>query len=315
MATATELAHRQAIEAGRWILWPRTFRPPNDQVLRAKKSIQKALGNRPRGQRVLKTELYEELEREEHRAAAIQWALFDLVRAELLLVRPPPGVKLEDGYEPGFSICAVRNPWKWTRQEMKRTFDPDNAPSLVVPSGRRLAVASWSDLRIGIDIGDGAPRYFGICRCLDNHAVFPKDSATELHLPGQQWKVLLDLLAQSENGKLAKKGDVLHGLGKLKREAFSRLVASDNVDAEHLTRMKNDTFRKLTGIVGNLARKLRNEVNGPDVQRARAVLSVDSEDCVESLFVVRHLVRESDDKLHFGKERANSGPQPRTACR
>ncbi|MGA2621987.1 MAG: hypothetical protein ABSF26_30670 [Thermoguttaceae bacterium] len=313
MATAAELAHRQAIEAGHWILFNRTFRPPADQVLKAKKSVQKALGNRRRGQRVLKTTLCEELEREGHHAAAAQWALFDLVRAELLLVVPPPGVNFEDGYTPDYSISAVGDAWKWTPQEMKRTFDPDKAPPLVVPSGQgRLTVTRWSKLGIGIHVGDGDPRYFGICPHPDNHAVFPIESATELHLP-DQWKVLLELLAKSENGNSAKKSDVLFGLGKLNREVFARIADSDIVDADRLTEMKNEAFGKLTGIVSNLARRLRDQVNGPQDKNGPAVLSVDSVDYVESLFVVRHLVAGSDGKLRFGESRNNPRPPLRSA--
>jgi hypothetical protein len=312
--TAVEAAHRQAIEAGRWMLFRRKYRPPEDQVLKAKKAIQNILGNRTRGRLVLKTELSDDLKDAGHGAAAIQWALFDLVRAELLLVKPPQGAKLEDGYKPGCWIRAVGDASKWTRYQLKVKFDPGKAPPLVVPSGQgRLTVARWSDLGIGIHSGDGDPRYFGICPRPDNHEVFPIESAKELHLPGQ-WKVLLDLLAKSENGNSAKKGDVLSGLGKLNREVAARIADSDVVDADRLTEMKNEAFRKLGGIVTNLARRLRDQVNVPQGKTGPAVLSVDSVDYVESLFVVRHLVRGSDEKLHFGESRNNPRPPLRNAA-
>ena len=303
MTTAAELAHSQAIEAGHWMLFRRKFRPPDDQVFKAKKSIQKAFGNRTRGLSIPQTALSEELSGEGHGRAAIQWALFDLVRAELLLVEPPQGAKLDEGYKPGCSISAVGDAWKWTRNQLKKEFDPNETSPLVVPPREgQLTVARWDDLGIGIH---PSGKYLGISRPLDNNAVFPIESATELHLPGQQWKVLMDLFAKSDIGNSAKKSDVLNGLGKLNREVFARIANSDNVDVDCLTEIQNTAFRKLTGIVGNLARKLRKQVKGPEDKRASAVLSVASEDCVQSAFVVRYLVQEGDGKLHFGEKRAN----------
>jgi hypothetical protein len=306
MSTAAELAHRQAIVAGQWMLFRRKFRPPDDHVLKAKRSIQKAFGNRTRGLSILQTDLSEELKREGNGAAAIQWALFDLVRAELLLVKPPQRAKLEDGYKPDWSICAVDNAWKWTPNQLKKEFDPDKAPPLVVaPKQGRLTVAKWIELGIGILTRDGDPEYFGIAPRPDNHDVFPIESAKELYLPGQQWRVLLNLLAKSDYGNSAKKDDVLFELGMLDRDAFSRsrLADSGRAYAEGLTVTRDEERRKLTGIIGDLARKLRKQVSGPDCKGARPVLSVDSKDYVESLFMVRYLVAGDDRNLRFGEAR------------
>jgi hypothetical protein len=306
MATAAELAHRQAIEGGHWILGRRTFRPPADQVFKAKKHIKTILGNRQCGQLLPKTDFSEELESEELGAAAIQWALFDLVRANLLHVEPPPGMKLEDGYTHGCSIIAIGNPWKWPLYQLKKEFDPDETMPLVVASGQgQLNVERWSELGIGIYQDT---TYFGISPCPDNYAVFPLESATELPLRGRRWKVLLNLLAGSENGNSANKKEMMQELQMFDPGNYSPLDESEVAEHSGRLTLARTLNSELTKKIGDLARKLRACVDCPDKEGSTAVLSAADTTCIQSLFMVRPLVRGPDGKLHFGKERAIPKP-------
>ena len=221
--------------------------------------------------------------------------------ANLLHVEPPPGMKLEDGYTHGCSIIAIGNPWKWPLYQLKKEFDPDETMPLVVASGQgQLNVERWSELGIGIYQDT---TYFGISPCPDNYAVFPLESATELPLRGRRWKVLLNLLAGSENGNSANKKEMMQELQMFDPGNYSPLDESEVAEHSGRLTLARTLNSELTKKIGDLACKLRACVDCPDKEGSTAVLSAaDTPTCIQSLFMVRPLVRGPDGKLHFGKE-------------
>ncbi|MCA9129487.1 MAG: hypothetical protein KDB22_20515, partial [Planctomycetales bacterium] len=75
----------------------------------------------------------------------------------------------------------------------------------------RLTVESWSKLAIGV----GEDGYWAIDYIPDVGSVFPKERAAKLDLPGDRWKNVLKLLANSPDGQSALKRDLFIELGYL----------------------------------------------------------------------------------------------------
>ena len=159
-----------------------------------------------------------------------------------------------------------------------------------------LEVERWADLGIGID-EDGS--YLAVTPCPECGSVFPKQKAVKLDLPGKQWPALLDLLARSAEGNTASKSEVMLRFGYLKR---------GDVSADSLEELKRDSAKmhmvdqartRLTGAMGNLARRLRDQVKVASPEGP--VLSVNEPEIVRAGFVVRHLFRGKDGKLRFGR--------------
>ena len=125
---------------------------------------------------------------------------------------------IQDGREPavehGKLALPIGQRWIQVAKELSTAWPDDDRPGFEVPEepippelGKRrsfvgnqnggtpsqpvLIINTWEELGIGID-ADGS--YLGISPPPDYGAVFPKDKATKLDLPGEQWKNLLDLL-------------------------------------------------------------------------------------------------------------------------
>lgn len=165
----------------------------------------------------------------------------------------------------------------------------------------RLTVANWSDLGVGID-KDGS--YRACDPCPENGAVFPKESATVLELRGHRWQKLLELLALSENGNTASKQELMVEFGYLKRGEIPANDRSELMEDTHSMKVLKTASGRLTQAVADLGRNLRRQVEGPQGKSAPTVLSVADEGMVRAAFVVRHLLRGSDGKLHFGERRS-----------
>ena len=163
----------------------------------------------------------------------------------------------------------------------------------------RLTVQKWSDLGIGID-KDGSDLAW--TPCPEHGAVFPREEAVTLDLPGKRWKGLLDLLARSEHGNRAKKPEVMMQFGYLKSGEISTDDLSELVNDGCKMEMLKTAAGHLTGAIADLGRELRGNVGGPNDRGSPAVLSVADATYVQAAFVVRHLVRGLDVKLRFGEE-------------
>jgi len=163
----------------------------------------------------------------------------------------------------------------------------------------RLTVQKWSNLGIGID---ATGNYLAVSPCPERNAVFPREKAVTLDLPGKRWKALFDLLARSEHGNSAKQIDVMTQLGYLKRGEISPDEMSELAEDSHLMNVLKTGKRRLTQAIADLGRKLRRQVEGPKDKGSPAVLSAAGNGHVEAGFVVRHLVPGRDGKLRFGEE-------------
>jgi hypothetical protein len=163
--------------------------------------------------------------------------------------------------------------------------------------GPVLTVSKWEELGIGID-ADG--KYLAITPTPELGAVFPREKAVTLDLPGKQWESLLDLLARSKNGDTADKQDVMLAFGYLEKgmgnpEDFEEL----RLDQQKMRTVKAASGR-LAAAVRDLGRKLRAKVNVNEKSSNNSVLSVKEQGLVRAHFVVRHLVRDGNGKLVFG---------------
>jgi hypothetical protein len=165
------------------------------------------------------------------------------------------------------------------------------------PAQPVVSVEKWSDLGIGID-ANGC--YLACVPCPDTGAVFPREKAVKLDLPGKQWKALFDLLSHSENGNSAKKKDVMADFGYMEVRDIEEANISELAEAGYLTTTLKSARNTLTRAMADLGRKLRRQVKGPTGKGVPVVLSVSDDKNVEAAFVVRHLVRGYDGKLRFG---------------
>lgn len=180
---------------------------------------------------------------------------------------------------------------KGASTEAEATNTADNEP--------RLTVDRWSDLAIGID-EDGS--YLAVTPLPEPGERFVKRNAIPLKLPGKQWKALLDLLARSSDGRTAAKRDVITVFGymKLPETTDDDLLEELRSDSGAMEELKTAN-RRLTAAISNLSRRLRDQVSGPIGRDAPTVLSVASDDQIEAVFVVRHLLRDSGGDLRFGQ--------------
>jgi hypothetical protein len=161
-----------------------------------------------------------------------------------------------------------------------------------------LQVERWSDLAIGIG-EDGS--YLAVTPCPECGEVFPKEKAAELDLSGKRWKSLLDLLAQSEDGRQARKTDLMVSFGYRKSHDRPEGSLRDLTDNKYLMKTLKTARGRLTTGIADLARKLRQQVAGPTDPKGKCALSVASAETVEAGFTVRYLLRGTDEKLRFGK--------------
>jgi hypothetical protein len=174
---------------------------------------------------------------------------------------------------------------------------PGEETNLVLDESR-MEVQRWGDLAIGIDENG---RYLAVSLCLERAQVFPKEKAVTLDLPGDQWKSLLDLFAESPNGNTAEKLDVMTAFkyltpGKYKRADLPEM-AGDSKTMEELESARD----RLTRAMADLARKLRRQVKVPESAGSSRVLSVAAGRQVTAAFTVRYLIRDEKGKLCFGK--------------
>jgi len=158
-----------------------------------------------------------------------------------------------------------------------------------------LTVESWSELAIGV----GEDGYWALGHVPDVGSVFPKESAVELDLPGDRWKNVLKLLANSPDGQSALKRDLFIELGYLSSAVKDEDIDDLRHDDGAMTNIKSASNR-LTQAMGDLSRELRGLVSAKDTKKRVAQISTSGDDHVRSLFTCRHFVRGADGKLRFG---------------
>ena len=158
-----------------------------------------------------------------------------------------------------------------------------------------IQVGKWSDLGIGI-AEDG--EYLAITPCPEYGEVFPKKKSVALRLPGRQWQELLKLLAQSKHGNTADKRELMRSFGYAPGSITDRRLAELKESPRSMQMLRRARTR-LTGVIGDLGRKLRRQVEAKSPGKV-AVLSVAKEQVVEAAFTVRYVKRDMAGKLRFG---------------
>lgn len=172
-------------------------------------------------------------------------------------------------------------------QEGTATAHGDETP----PRDRVIKIRRWEDL--GIGIGEDR-KYLAVTPCPPIGGIFPVASAAEISLQGEQWQELLRLLAESEDGKRARKEDVMCAFKYLSKGE----LAADCCGAD-LT-VVSKARKRLTGAIADRNRNLRDE-HIDAIEADVGPLSVAEPVWVTSRFVVRYLLRDEDGKLRFGR--------------
>lgn len=165
----------------------------------------------------------------------------------------------------------------------------------------QFVVAKWSDLAIGID---AEWNYWAVTPPPPRGKPFPKSKAVQLILRGNHWKRLLGLLGEAEDGSTVNRGDLLQRLEFFlpppteTRDKRARPGAIDESEREQLAFRLAFALKRLNHTLGDLRRKLAKHVVGP--KKRHQICLQQSEEFVHSGFVVRFLVRDSNDRLTFG---------------
>jgi hypothetical protein len=167
-----------------------------------------------------------------------------------------------------------------------------------------LSVDRWSDLSLAVDAHH---RVWAIARRIETGASFPKSEAVELSLGGRQWRVLLNLAAESRSGctvprssfiteaRLATKG----GGQRAEPRARAGDVEMGRCADDRLSSRRDPTKHSLRTALATLRKRLREQVAGPK-DRSCSLLSPDCRE-IRTGFIVRHLLEE-DGHYRFGNQ-------------
>lgn len=183
--------------------------------------------------------------------------------------------------------------------------DPQLSPSAELGDERSrgkpvLSVNMWSDLAIGID---QHWNYYAFTPPDLKGAVVKKEKGIRLDLRGKQWKMLLNELSKSEDGRSVPVQVLINLLGSdtrslVERERRARSMEIEAAHRAELTSKVNPSRRWLQGLVSDLSRKLGKQVSGPK-GKGQAAISL-NEGNVQAGFVTRALVPDSNRLLRFG---------------
>ena len=164
----------------------------------------------------------------------------------------------------------------------------------------KMAVESWNDLAIGIEysVSEGRPLYWALTPPPEFGGIFRKSKGVQLTLGGEQWKSLLDLVAQSDDGRSAAEKDVITQFG------YANLSPRDEQAYEYkdLSLVKN-AHNLLSNAVADLNKRLRRSCRDAglvvrrDGRRHPPPLSVATvPGTVTTTFVVGYLLASDDDE-------------------
>lgn len=166
-----------------------------------------------------------------------------------------------------------------------------------------FTVTHWSELTIGID---EHWRYWAKTPSVKTGENFKKQDAHEIQLPGDRWKTLLKLLAESESGNCCETASLIRELGHLSppsslpRDTRARPGSIDSNIKSELPQQKSTPLKQLKDALKDLARKLRECVKGPKGRNQKAALRVVGEKA-QSGFNVGFLIPDQDNHLFFRK--------------
>lgn len=188
-------------------------------------------------------------------------------------------------------------------------IDPDDVSSAndeagSEPRGPFFAVKHWRELAIGID---DHWRYWAKSPAPAAGEKFQKTEAHELELPGERWKTLLRLLAESPTGNCCETSALVLGYGYLPpnssipRDGRARPGSLEAEMTSDLRQQAAASLSRLKDAVSDLARELREQIEGPKGRDLKAALRVDGE-VVRSGFVVGFLVPDDSGHLIFRRQ-------------
>jgi hypothetical protein len=125
---------------------------------------------------------------------------------------------------------------------------------------RVVRMDRWSDLGVGLD---GERRIWAFTPCPENWERVAVRKAICLDLPGKRWRHVLQLLAESKDGKTARVSDLVTQLGFAKK--IGRAIPDEQaVYDEGLLRKAKRSTRALRNAMADLGRELRNQVTADD---------------------------------------------------
>ena len=183
---------------------------------------------------------------------------------------------------------------------------PDNVPpesgdADAEPQEPYFTVKHWRELAIGID---GHWRYWAKTPAPAVGEEFKKTDAHELQLPGERWKAVLRLLAESPTGNCCDTSTLIRECGYLPpvspipRDGRMRPGSLEDDLTSDLRQQTSASLNRLKDAVSDLARELREQIEGPKGRDQKAALRVDGT-AVRSGFVVGFLVPDDSGHLIF----------------
>ncbi len=168
-----------------------------------------------------------------------------------------------------------------------------------------LKVERWSDLAIGITKDW---QYVALTPAPAIGERFGHSNARTLRLPGKQWRKILTLLADSQDGRTTTRFEVIRALdllsppGQVQNDGRTRPGAIEAEITAEVHAAAHNALERLHPALGNLRYKLRRLVDGPK-DRHQNFLRVEG-DHVDSVFVVAYLVSGEHGALLFGPPRS-----------
>jgi hypothetical protein len=152
-----------------------------------------------------------------------------------------------------------------------------------------LRPESWD--RLGIGIADKG--YLGFTSCPDTGAIVFLSQGVPLPLKGKRWPVVLGCFARSEDGRTARKADLLTDLGYIR---IGKLSNNQALYEERLREMKRAS-RQLTSAMADLGQQLDKIISAPRQQPVfTAGVAVES---YTALFTTRVLQKGEDGTFRF----------------
>jgi hypothetical protein len=161
------------------------------------------------------------------------------------------------------------------------------------PAVKGIVVSKWSELALGVD---GQWRVWAVTPVPEVGERFPKARAVELVLPGVRWRALLELAANSPDGRTALREDLARALGylpdpaSLARDPRAKRGAdrAGQTAGEGLGERAGRVQSQLRQALSDWRRELRALVGGP-ADRGNTLLRSDRK-TIDTGFVVRFLL-------------------------
>jgi hypothetical protein len=172
---------------------------------------------------------------------------------------------------------------------------PQKKAEKYAESARRRGVFQidrWSNLGLGLD---GAGRILAFTPCPEQGKCVAVSKAFSLDLPGNRWRKVLQLLAESADGKTARVADLVTQLGYAKK--LRPTISAEQAEFDEGLRLKAKKATKtLKNTMADLARELRCQVTAGD---DRSRLFSKAGETYGAAFTVGILLEKDDGRKAF----------------